>query len=96
MPAPQEAQTLLQPQSVPEADDTADVFWLELPPDLAPYVRLGMRAFNGERHLMLRLVRDIGDPEGYAEIEALPEQVLSLAQTLINVCRFMAHCEYGR
>jgi hypothetical protein len=79
----------------PEPEDSASVFWVELPSDLSPYVRLGMRVYAGERHLILRLVRELGDPEAYAEIEALPEQVLSLAQTLVSVCAFVRNCDYG-
>src|SRR5215471_1201771 len=55
LPAPAES-TMVAP--VPDYDgpevvpaDASNVFWLELPPTLAPYVRLGMRYHDGNGSL---------------------------------------------
>src|SRR5215467_6482529 len=51
----------------PVPPDATRVRWLELPPTLAPYVRLGMRYYDGERQIIFRIIRELGEPEGYAE-----------------------------
>jgi hypothetical protein len=97
LPAPAESTVAAVPayEAEPEPADATGVFWLELPPHLAPYVRLGMRFFDGERQLVLRIVRELGEPEGYSEIQARATEMQELAVTILDVCGFVNSYGYG-
>src|SRR5215467_3619025 len=99
LPAPAES-TMVAP--VPDYDgpevvpaDASNVFWLELPPTLAPYVRLGMRYHDGERQLVFRIARDLADADGYSEIQARAPEMQQLAETILDVCGFVNSYAYG-
>ena len=79
----------------PEPDDASRVRWLELPADLAPYIRLGMLSFRGERRMVLRIVRELGEPEGYAEAIGDPSQMRELAETITDIRDFFDSFTYG-
>jgi hypothetical protein len=81
--------------SEPIPPDATRVRWLELPPTLAPYVRIGMRYYDGERQVILRTVRELGEPEGYAEVIGTTAPMRELAETVLDLCVFLDSYAYG-
>ena len=79
----------------PEPPDATRVRWLELPPTLAPYVRLGMRYYDGERQVIFRIIRELGEPEGYAEAIGTTAPMRELAETILDLCNFLDSYAYG-
>jgi hypothetical protein len=79
----------------PEPPDATRVRWLELPPTLAPYVRLGMRYYDGERQLVFRIVRELGEPEGYAEVIGPTSPMREIGETILDLCNFLDSYAYG-
>jgi hypothetical protein len=78
-----------------EPPDATRTRWLELPPTLEPYVRLGMRYYDGERQLIFRIIRELGEPEGYAEAIGTTEPMRELAETILDLCNFLDSYAYG-
>jgi hypothetical protein len=78
-----------------EPPDATRTRWLELPVTLAPYVRLGMRYYDGERQLIFRIIRELGEPEGYAEAIGTTEPMRELAETILDLCNFLDSFAYG-
>jgi len=79
----------------PVPPDATRVRWLELPVTLAPYVRLGMRYYDGERQLIFRIIRELGEPEGYAEAIGTTAPMRELAETILDLCNFLDSYAYG-
>jgi len=79
----------------PEPPDATRVRWLELPPTLSPYVRLGMRYYDGERQIIVRTIRELGEPEGYAEVIGPTSPMRELAETILDLCNFFDSYAYG-
>ena len=78
-----------------EPPDATRIRWLELPVTLAPYVRLGMRYFDGERQIVFRIIRELGEPEGYAEAIGPTEPMREVAETILDLCNFLDSFAYG-
>jgi len=79
----------------PVPPDATRVRWLELPPTLAPYVRIGMRYYDGERQVILRTIREVGEPEAYAEAIGTTSPMRELAETILDLCNFLDSYAYG-
>ena len=80
-PAPAPA---LQPEPELQPD-----YWIELPPTLAPYVRLGLlNTADTGRCLLLRVVQDLGDPEGHAEVFGPLREMRDLGQLIVGICDY--------
>ncbi|HEV2373613.1 MAG TPA: hypothetical protein VGS19_15750 [Streptosporangiaceae bacterium] len=71
--------------SLDDLDAATTVVWTELPADLTPWVKLGLSYTVGETapEITLRVVEDTSN---YAEITALPEQMLALCEAVTNLC----------
>jgi hypothetical protein len=79
----------------PVPPDATRIRWLELPPTLAPYVRLGMRYYDGERQIVFRIIRELGEPEGYAEAIGPTSAMREVAETITDLCNFLDSFAYG-
>src|SRR5262249_15941471 len=79
----------------PVPPDSTRPRWLELPPTLAPYVRIGMRYYDGERQIILRTIPELGEPEGYAEAIGPTGAMRELAETILDLCNFLDSFAYG-
>jgi len=54
-----------------------------------------MLSFRGERRMVLRIVRELGEPEGYAEAIGDPSQMRELAETITDIRDFFDSFTYG-
>jgi hypothetical protein len=72
-----------------EPPDATRIRWLELPVTLAPYVRLGMRYYDSERQIVFRIIRELGEPEGYAEAIGPTGPMREVAETILDLCNFL-------
>jgi len=95
VPAPMAPGGEYEPETELEPPDATRVRWLELSPTLAPYVRLGMRFYDGDLQLIFRIIRELGEPEGYAEAIGTTAPMRELAETILDLCNFLDSYAYG-
>jgi hypothetical protein len=82
-------------EAEPVPPDATRVRWLELPATLAPYVRIGMRYYDGERQIIFRTLRDLGEPEAYAELVGPTSAMREVGETITDLCNFLDSFAYG-
>jgi hypothetical protein len=78
-----------------EPPDATRIRWLELPVTLAPFVRLGMRYYDGERQIIFRTIREPHEPDAFAEIIGTTEPMREVAETILDLCTFLDSYAYG-
>jgi hypothetical protein len=54
-----------------------------------------MRYYDGERQIILRTIRELSEPEGYAEAIGTTEPMRELAETVLDLCNFLDSYAYG-
>jgi hypothetical protein len=75
--------------------DATRIRWLELSPTLSPYARLGIRYYDGERQIIFRIIRELGEPEGYAEAIGPTSAMREVGETILDLCNFLDSMAYG-
>jgi hypothetical protein len=78
------------PQSpVSQAPVFEPAFWIELPAQLSHYARVGLFIDQDEgKCLLLRIVRDLGNPDDHANLIGSLAEMRDFGQVLINLCNF--------